>query len=264
MKNKTKLAVLGLALSCSVAGMIGATTFAWFSARTSMTTNFASITVNARNASLSVTVHPLGGVNLNGSSDPIEMSSVSQNFTGDFSIHDATSDYGEYFIRFANNQYTRIAPNDVHNYVAMVGIEVSNLAIGHTGSISVCPFWRAHNSSDSADVEAAKNMRFCALQCTDDTFSTITTNAVRHAFIYDDSTDPLNYRTYNPSTSQVVTGTYEEDDYSVMDDVWPLTDILDAATNYYRIAFWFDGSISNDQDAARGGQVDLIVTFSAD
>lgn len=262
MKNKTKLAVLGLALSCSVVGMVGAATYAWFSSRTYVSTSFSTITVNARNASLDATIYPLSGVALNGTEDSIAMTEATQDFVGNYALNDATSDFGEYFIRFANNRYYRIQDSEIPKYVCMVGVAISNLAIGNTAHLCVCPFWRPHDNTNNADKETAKNMRFCALQCTDNTFSTISENAVRHAFLYSEETDPLSYRTFDPQQEQVVSGSYAEGQYSFRDDVYPLTDIREATTNYYRIAFWFDGSISDEQDQCRGGQVDLNVTFS--
>ena len=262
MKTKTKLAVLSLALSATVVGMVGAATFAWFSARTYVSTNFSTITINAKDASLSATIYPLGGVALNNTSGSIEMTSANESFTGDYALHDTTSDFGEYFIRFANNRYYRITDNDIPKYACMVGVAISNLAIGNPANLTVCPFWRAHDSNSTVDVKTAQNMRFCALQCTDATFTTIKPDAVRHAFVYDEETDPLTFHTYDAAQGQVVSGSYQEGQYSFRDDIHALTQVQQATTNYFRIAFWFDGEISQDQDECRGGKVDLSVTFS--
>ena len=122
MKTKTKLAVLAVALSCSVVGMAAATTFAWFGSRSSVTATFSTITVNAKTTKLTAIIYPLGST-IGGTTNSQLLSSESGSYATNFQLEEVTSDFGTNFVKKVGDEFLPVAQEDIPSYAAVAGIE---------------------------------------------------------------------------------------------------------------------------------------------
>lgn len=262
MKSKTKVALLGVAVSLATVGAFGATTFAWFTHKTQTQLNFSTATIKSSASNVSVTLHPIvQRVDSTLSAIPIE--SAEESHTGSFNLFDLSSAFGESFVsKNKNGGYDSVSLNMAASKTATFGIAISTMSVRSTQSVSLSLDWASQSEDATMEANVNNYIRGAILECSDSTFATF--ESAKHAWIGSDNSSYKNYVTYNSSEERYDSATYQSGEFSTKGVSNQAFTYSAAMTKYYRVCFWFEGTtdLEGNHDAVREETVNFTVEIT--
>ncbi len=257
MKNKTKMALMAVGLSCAVVGCLGSATYAWFTTNNEPGVQHTNLTVGSENPNLSVTYARL----VPASTETKKTSKVEQ-IADSLSFSDVSSKYGETFYKkktAPSTGFVQLGADELEGQVVQFGLTVSNLAMTKEMNLQMRTMIDYSNGDSGKSLRTWTRMGI--YECTNRNFDTKKEGGYEGVYVY---------AKYDPGINQYVDGTTEEDiktfETDDMDEFGLTVDIKQGIKNvsytYLKVSIWMEGSVAINQDAARGGIVSIIQTFS--
>ncbi|MBQ7242856.1 MAG: hypothetical protein IJS52_01425 [Bacilli bacterium] len=262
MKNKTKVALLSAAISLTALGAFGATTFAWFTQRASTQLNFNTATIKSNAPNLAITLHPIGKA-IDSTSSAINISSAEETHTGNWAMADLSSSYGESFVQKTGDEtYSLASDETVADSVMTFGIEVHAEEVVNASTIHFKLDWTANSSVSTTKTNVERWIRGSVLECTDDTFSTASSS--KFAWLGDTSPSKKYFMEYNEDSHTFTKESYVDFTYGGKGLNKKMATYSTPTTKFFKVSFWFEGTVDDIQDIARSETVGFSVTISSE
>ena len=253
MRSKTKLFLLSAGISITALGAVGATSFAWFTKRSAVALSFMSVKINSTSPHINVSVIPLTDA-ITGHASEFELASVQNSYDVDWTVSDISSRYGETFYTKSGTTYNKLTDTQHANKLIAFGLKVSTLKTGDSHNAKIKLNW-SPNASGSEDVsEINEWLRGSVIEYSSAAFTEKATSQFQKTWIYEDGSKYKKYideeSASNPTT--YVEKTMESGTFAEQGEEITIFNYSEAETHYYRVAVWLEGTVAENQDAARG------------
>jgi len=261
MKNKTKFALLSVAISAAAIGVFGATTFAWFTQRANTKLNFSTATIKSNSPNLSATIYPLTKV-IDSQSSAIPVVSAEETHTAQWSMADLSSSFGERFVqKNADGTYSWAPEAVVNDSVVTFGLGIETREVLYESSLNICLNWAATSADPSVKENVELWVRGSIIEYTDATFATPA--STKRAWLGSMAVDGNKFMDYKEATE-----TFEKTSYPNFTTLPKnanayLGPYTTAITKFYKVSFWFEGTVAENQDIARSETVNFSVDISS-
>lgn len=257
MKSKTKLALLSALVSCGVFASAATATFAWFTINSTVSLEYGNITVASDNTHIRVHIYDF---NNRGIFDgPTLITNENRVVSNKLVISSASGYDGFSFTnKDTSGQVTTLNGDALKARVFMFGVAVECLASTVQQNLKTNINWVAATQNHSPS-DALVGWTRCSIISVGNSYFNSPTSATKGLYVPDSTVN----QQYLNNSSQL---TAVPSSYTIVDKGSDLSlgSYTDSVWKYYRIAVWMEGTYSDAQDIARGGQIRFTLTFSAE
>ena len=259
MRKKTKLGLLGAALSCAVLATATTSTFAWFTIAKAVQINHATITVNSSSQAIGASVTPLiptGG-------DAVSTLGGTLNVATEAQITDCSSSFGrEFYVPNGNtNTFKALSNAELTGKIFRFGLTVYNHPTTEATTVKISFNWNASAGDASSAVVHWLRVGIVQTKSSDYDLSKSISNPFEHAWVYESPS--TNNRFVNASGSS---NHIPESEISARNSFVTLFTSAATQRNHYVVSVWMEGTISPDQgvshDDGRGGSFSLTTDIA--
>lgn len=262
MKNKTKVVLLSAAISVSALGVFGATTFAWFTEKSKTEMTFQTATIKSNSTNLDVRVYSLEKELTKSVDSSTSNSNADGVYNANWSMIDLSSGFGDkYVTKKSDGSFAWASEDVVNDSVVTFGLGITTQEVLYESVLKLKLDWSCNESNADKKEQIESWVRGSMIEYEDSAFTTPTSNkitwlgdvrmAAMFYYDYDEENQVFDKVAYADYTTTEKGMNYYASRYTT------------PTTRYYKISFWFEGSLADNQDIARSKQMSFSVNVSS-
>lgn len=257
MKAKSKLALFSALIGGLGVASSATATYAWFVTNNAVTLNYSNISVTAENTHIRVHLYD---VNETGAFENGSLAAPGSNtFSNPITISAASGYDGFHFTeKDVDARVSSLNLTEAKKRVFTFGAVVECLASSVEQKVTLKIRWDANSSSNSASVKLSDWIRASVRSVSGPTFDS--PDNVTNVYFVKDRNVEQKYLNSDGSLVEIPT------DYTMLEKSGSFTIGTYTETTFYylRISVWMEGTLSDEQDLARGGGIKFAAVFNGD
>lgn len=267
MRTKTKLFLLSASISVAAAGVLGTTTFAWLTARKNVSATFSNIKISSTAPYLQAAIIPLNHpINEHASDPSIPLPNATNSLSVNWEISDLSSRYGDTFYTFENGKYKEVT-SDLDSKRVTFGLMITGAPSSVQQNAKLGLNWNFDSVEDYNQSEKLTNwVRASAVEYTDSTFQSEKTDEGAYKKTWVGGTYLsycMNYIGMDTSTNTLKPLVMPEQTCSSLGDKDIVFTYTTEETHYYKISFWLEGTVAENQNEARDTEFQFVVNLAS-